>query len=331
MPIADVAEFTNPNVVKVVPDARGLALYFSRAPIPWWRDGFAAGIHALPAPAPLRHIGIYGYRAGFLRAFPALPPAPLETHAKRWSSCARCGTATASRCTSAARRPAPGVDTPEDLERVRAPVHAPRRSVSSAQGCVLSSSAQARRPGAETTWARSAPHFKTIRGHHETDFVGRARRGQRHAGHLHLPEVRHPADLHRRHAARRGQGRHAAGRGRPRRSWTPARLVSDDIIIGLVKERIAQPDCAKRLPVRRLPAHHPAGRRDEDRRRQARLRARDRRALRRHRRAHERPPLARGLGPHLPRQVQSAQGGGHRRRHRRAADPARRRQGRNGA
>ena len=80
-PIDSTADFVNPNVVKTVLDANGTALYFSRAPIPWWRDGFAGGdLGALPrAPAPLRHIGIYGYRAGFLRAFPALPQAPLET------------------------------------------------------------------------------------------------------------------------------------------------------------------------------------------------------------------------------------------------------------
>jgi 3-deoxy-manno-octulosonate cytidylyltransferase (CMP-KDO synthetase) len=66
---------------------------------PWWRDGSAHGMPPpCPSPAPLRHIGIYGYRAGFLRKFPALPQAPVET-ARRWSSCARCGTATASRCT----------------------------------------------------------------------------------------------------------------------------------------------------------------------------------------------------------------------------------------
>ncbi|HEX2546667.1 MAG TPA: 3-deoxy-manno-octulosonate cytidylyltransferase, partial [Ramlibacter sp.] len=65
-PIASLEDFSNPNVVKVVLQADGLALYFSRAPIPWWRDGFAQGVQALPQPAPLRHIGIYGYRAGFL-------------------------------------------------------------------------------------------------------------------------------------------------------------------------------------------------------------------------------------------------------------------------
>jgi adenylate kinase len=66
-------------VVKVVLQADGLALYFSRAPIPWWRDGFAQGVGALPQPAPLRHIGIYGYRAGFLREFPRMPQAPVES------------------------------------------------------------------------------------------------------------------------------------------------------------------------------------------------------------------------------------------------------------
>jgi 3-deoxy-manno-octulosonate cytidylyltransferase (CMP-KDO synthetase) len=62
--IHDLAEFTNPNVVKVVTTQAQLALYFSRAPIPWWRDGFSQGIQSLPSPAPLRHIGIYGYRVG---------------------------------------------------------------------------------------------------------------------------------------------------------------------------------------------------------------------------------------------------------------------------
>jgi 3-deoxy-manno-octulosonate cytidylyltransferase (CMP-KDO synthetase) len=72
------AEFNDPNVVKVVVDARGLALYFSRAPIPWWRDGLAAGIQSLPEPAPLRHIGFYAYRAGFLRQFGNLREGGVE-------------------------------------------------------------------------------------------------------------------------------------------------------------------------------------------------------------------------------------------------------------
>ena len=118
-PIASVAEFTNPNVVKVITDAQGLALTFSRAPLPWWRDGFAQGIRALPTqPAPLRHIGIYAYRAAFLRAFPALPPAPLEQcEALEQLRALWHGHRIAVHL--AATAPGPGVDTPEDLARVR--------------------------------------------------------------------------------------------------------------------------------------------------------------------------------------------------------------------
>lgn len=116
--IDSVEEYLNPNVVKVVTDAAGRALYFSRAPMPWWRDGHAQGVTALPDPAPLRHIGIYGYTAGFLRRFPALPSAPLEQiesleqlrvlwHGERIV------------VHLSPQRPGPGVDTPEDLARVR--------------------------------------------------------------------------------------------------------------------------------------------------------------------------------------------------------------------
>ena len=118
--IASLEEFTNPNVVKVVMDTRQMALYFSRAPIPWWRDGQSdGGFQALPSPAPLRHIGIYGYRAGFLALFPSLPPAPIETQESLeqlralWH-----GHRIAVHVTDQA--PGPGVDTPEDLARVRA-------------------------------------------------------------------------------------------------------------------------------------------------------------------------------------------------------------------
>ena len=118
----DVADFANPNVVKVVLDRRGTALYFSRAPLPWWRDGMASawanGVAALPSPAPLRHVGIYGYRAGFLRQFPRLAPAPMEQLESLeqlrvlWH-----GERIVVHVTESA--PGPGVDTPEDLERVR--------------------------------------------------------------------------------------------------------------------------------------------------------------------------------------------------------------------
>ena len=117
-PIAGVDEFRNPNVVKVVLQSDGLALYFSRAPIPWWRDGFAAGITALPQPAPLRHIGIYGYRAGFLRAFPRMPQAPVEScEALEQLRALWHGHRIAVHVTP--DDPGAGVDTPEDLERVR--------------------------------------------------------------------------------------------------------------------------------------------------------------------------------------------------------------------
>ncbi|MCM2251216.1 MAG: 3-deoxy-manno-octulosonate cytidylyltransferase [Ramlibacter sp.] len=118
-PIDGVEEFVNPNVVKVVLDARAFALYFSRAPMPWWRDGFAAGIKALPQPRPLRHIGIYGYRAAFLRGFPKLAPAPLEAaEALEQLRALWHGHRIAVHVTETA--PGAGVDTPQDLERVRA-------------------------------------------------------------------------------------------------------------------------------------------------------------------------------------------------------------------
>lgn len=78
-PIAEVHELFDPNVVKLVRDARGRALYFSRAPLPWARDAFAADRQSLPAEVPfLRHIGIYAYRAGFLRQYTSLARTPLE-------------------------------------------------------------------------------------------------------------------------------------------------------------------------------------------------------------------------------------------------------------
>jgi 3-deoxy-manno-octulosonate cytidylyltransferase (CMP-KDO synthetase) len=119
--IDSLDDFLNPNVVKAVLDARGNALYFSRAPIPWWRDGAVnrALPSALPTPAPLRHIGIYGYRAGFVRKFPSLPPAPVEaTEALEQLRALWHGHRIAVHVTDAA--PGPGIDTPEDLARVRA-------------------------------------------------------------------------------------------------------------------------------------------------------------------------------------------------------------------
>jgi 3-deoxy-manno-octulosonate cytidylyltransferase (CMP-KDO synthetase) len=117
--IDNVADLANPNVVKVVLDARNTALYFSRAPIAWWRDGFANGITELPHPAPLRHVGLYGYRVGFLREFPRLSQAPIEmTESLEQLRAMWHGHRIAVHVTD--HSPGPGVDTPEDLARVRA-------------------------------------------------------------------------------------------------------------------------------------------------------------------------------------------------------------------
>ena len=123
--IDSVEDYLNPNVVKVVLDGRGLAHYFSRAPIPhardhapgtaWWKDASATG----PAGyAPLRHVGIYSYRAAFLRQFPQLAPAPTEAlEALEQLRALWHGHRIAVHV--AVTAPGPGVDTPADLERVR--------------------------------------------------------------------------------------------------------------------------------------------------------------------------------------------------------------------
>lgn len=108
-PIQDEASLANPNVVKVVLDARGYALYFSRARIPYPRE---------PGGAWYRHAGIYGYRMGFLQRFPSLAPSPQEKtealeqlrvlwHGHRIAVAVHAGDIP------------PGVDTPQDLEAVR--------------------------------------------------------------------------------------------------------------------------------------------------------------------------------------------------------------------
>ena len=115
--IDDEADFRNPNIVKVVLDARGRALYFSRAAIPHWRDATSAGAPP-PRPPALRHIGLYAYRAAFLRRFPTLAPAPVETtEALEQLRVLWHGERIAVHVTDTA--PGIGVDTPEDLERVR--------------------------------------------------------------------------------------------------------------------------------------------------------------------------------------------------------------------
>lgn len=123
--LTQVSDYLNPNVVKVVLNAQNRALYFSRAPIPWWRDGAVPGATVLsapadlPQPAPLRHIGLYAYRAEFLRQFPLLSPAPLEQiEALEQLRALWHGHAIA--VTVSEQIPQAGVDTPEDLARVRA-------------------------------------------------------------------------------------------------------------------------------------------------------------------------------------------------------------------
>ncbi len=117
-PIHDHADFINPNVVKVVADEAGYALYFSRAPIPWPRDAFATQAAMPHELGALRHIGLYAYRAGFLRIYAGLASSPLERHEMLeqlrvlWH-----GYRISLGISPTA--PAPGVDTPEDLERVR--------------------------------------------------------------------------------------------------------------------------------------------------------------------------------------------------------------------
>ncbi|PIV87790.1 MAG: 3-deoxy-manno-octulosonate cytidylyltransferase [Hydrogenophilales bacterium CG17_big_fil_post_rev_8_21_14_2_50_63_12] len=119
--IHDAAEVFNPNVVKVVTDKNGYALYFSRAPIPWARDAWSGTpAPSLPEGLPIaRHIGLYAYRVGFLKAYTTLPRPAIEAfesleqlralwHGHRIV------------VIEAAHPIPPGVDTPEDLEKVRA-------------------------------------------------------------------------------------------------------------------------------------------------------------------------------------------------------------------
>jgi len=117
--ISEIDEVFNPNVVKVVLDKSGRALYFSRATIPWHRDGFAVSKDVLPAGyAPLRHIGLYAYRNAFLQEYPQLSVSPLEQlEALEQLRVLWHGVPIAVHVTPHA--PVTGVDTPEDLARVR--------------------------------------------------------------------------------------------------------------------------------------------------------------------------------------------------------------------
>lgn len=115
----DAAEFFDPNVVKVVTDARGRALLFSRAPIPWSREGFARSRSDLPRDLPaLRHVGLYAYRVGYLLRFPSLArPAIEEQENLEQLRALYHGSAIAVLQLDAPLPP--GVDTEADLDRAR--------------------------------------------------------------------------------------------------------------------------------------------------------------------------------------------------------------------
>jgi 3-deoxy-manno-octulosonate cytidylyltransferase (CMP-KDO synthetase) len=116
----DAADLANPHVVKVALDRNGYALYFSRAPIPYARDAFVHGIKSIPAGLPVyRHVGIYAYRASFLAAYAQLAPAPLERFEALEQLRALWHGYRISVAITGAATPA-GVDTAEDLERVKA-------------------------------------------------------------------------------------------------------------------------------------------------------------------------------------------------------------------
>ncbi|MEJ8673197.1 3-deoxy-manno-octulosonate cytidylyltransferase [Chromobacterium amazonense] len=117
--IHDAADHFNPNIVKVALDKQGRALYFSRAAIPYARDAYAADRSALPAGLPVyRHIGLYGYRAGFLADYANLAPGPLEQY-EALEQLRVLWHGYSIMVAVASEAPAAGVDTPEDLERVR--------------------------------------------------------------------------------------------------------------------------------------------------------------------------------------------------------------------
>jgi 3-deoxy-manno-octulosonate cytidylyltransferase (CMP-KDO synthetase) len=117
------AELFDPNAVKVVRDAQGYALYFSRAPIPWHREAFrtsGAGLTELPDETTwFRHIGLYAYRVAVLRRYPELTPAPTE-QAEALEQLRALWHGIRIHVAEAAETPPPGVDTEADLARVAA-------------------------------------------------------------------------------------------------------------------------------------------------------------------------------------------------------------------
>ena len=117
--ISEKAVLFDPHVVKVVTDHRGYALYFSRAPIPWHRDEFAKDDRPLPAGVDFyRHIGLYAYRAGFLERFVKLPAAAIE-QAESLEQLRVLWKGGRIHVSEAIENPGHGVDTVDDLNRVR--------------------------------------------------------------------------------------------------------------------------------------------------------------------------------------------------------------------
>jgi 3-deoxy-manno-octulosonate cytidylyltransferase (CMP-KDO synthetase) len=117
-PVESLAEFLDPNAVKVVADPKGRALYFSRAPVPWNRDGAPAGLSSQRVFAGARrHVGIYAYRVGALRLLASLPPTELE-RAEKLEQLRALENGLVIRVADATERPGPDVNTAEDLQRV---------------------------------------------------------------------------------------------------------------------------------------------------------------------------------------------------------------------
>jgi len=119
-PVTSIVEFMDPNAVKVVTDSAGRALYFSRAPIPWDRDGAASGLVSQKSfTGARRHVGLYAYRVGALLRLAALVPSPLERHEKL-EQLRALENGLEIRVADTLEPPGPDVNTPGDLERVGA-------------------------------------------------------------------------------------------------------------------------------------------------------------------------------------------------------------------
>lgn len=115
-PLLAAGEFFDPNVVKVVTDREGYALYFSRAPIPWDRDLLQENARLLPVGIqPMRHIGIYAYRVSYLRNYTDMQACPLE-QAEQLEQLRALWYGEKILVATASQRPGPGVDTADDLK-----------------------------------------------------------------------------------------------------------------------------------------------------------------------------------------------------------------------